>query len=87
MHPGHGGGRQSWAAEQYGAVGEGLAERGFQVAITGSGGERSLVERVSEAMRAPALRLAGGMDLRRLAAVLGERVLLKAAQQAREASH
>jgi len=72
VHPGHGGGRQSWPAEQYGAVADGLAERGYQVAVTGSGGERELVQRVVGAMRRPALALAGGMDLRSLAAVLAE---------------
>jgi heptosyltransferase III len=85
VHPGHGGGRQSWPAEQYAAVAHGLVERGFQIAVTGSGGELPLVERVVAGMRgrhrdglirAPApdgtLLLAGGMDLRRLAAVLGE---------------
>ncbi|HTE16743.1 MAG TPA: glycosyltransferase family 9 protein, partial [Armatimonadota bacterium] len=61
---------QAWPPEQYAAVADGLAERGFQVAVTGSGGERELVERVVAAMRQPALPLAGGMDLRQFAAVL-----------------
>ena len=72
IHPGHGGGRQAWPVGQYAAVGDGLHELGFQVAVTGSGGERELVERVSGGMRAPVLPLAGGMSLRQFAAVLAE---------------
>jgi ADP-heptose:LPS heptosyltransferase len=72
IHPGHGGGRQAWPAEQYAAVGDGLHEMGYQVAVTGSGGERELVERVTGSMRAPGLPLAGGMSLRQFAAVLAE---------------
>ena len=72
IHPGHGGGRQAWATEHYARVGDGLAERGCQVAVTGSSVERELVEQVAGGMRLPALSLAGGMDLRRLAAVIGD---------------
>lgn len=72
IHPGHGGGRQAWPAAQYAAVGDGLHEMGFQVAVTGSGGERELVEQVTGSMRAPSLALAGGMSLRQFAAVLAE---------------
>lgn len=72
IHPGHGGGRQAWPAEQYAAVGDGLYGMGYQVAVTGGGGERALVERVAAAMRTPALPLAGGMALRQFASVLAE---------------
>lgn len=72
IHPGHGGGRQVWDPERYARVGDGLVQRGCQVAITGTAAERDLIDRITGAMRAPALALAGGMDLRRLAAVLGE---------------
>jgi len=70
IHPGHGGGRQAWPAERYAGVADGLTERGYQVAVTGSGAERPLVERVAAAARAPVLPLAGGMSLREFAAVL-----------------
>lgn len=72
IHPGHGGGRQAWPAEYYAAVGEGLVERGYQVAITGSSGERDLVTSVVSGMRSPALALAGGMGLREFVAVLAQ---------------
>lgn len=72
LHPGHGGGRQIWPAERFAAVGDGLSERGFQVAVTGSGAERELVTRVTGAMTRPALPLAGGTSLRQLCAVIAE---------------
>ena len=72
IHPGHGGGRQAWPSKYYSQVGDGLVERGWQVAITGSGRETELVERVSGGMQAPSLPLAGGMSLRQFAAVLAE---------------
>jgi heptosyltransferase-3 len=72
VHPGHGGGRQEWETARYAAVADGLAERGYQVAITGSKGERPLVSAVTYKMKQPALDLAGAVDLRGLAAVLAE---------------
>lgn len=72
VHPGHGGGRQEWETARYAAVADGLVERGYQVAITGSKGERPLVSGVTYKMKQPALDLAGAVDLRGLAAVLGE---------------
>ena len=72
LHPGHAGQRQSWPAEQYARVGDGLTERGFQVAITGGGGERELVARVASGMRHAALSLAGTLSLRQLPAVLAQ---------------
>ncbi len=72
LHPGHGGGRQAWAAERYGQVGDGLVARGFQVAITGGPGEEPEAGAVAAAMRSPALGLAGKVSLRRLIAVLAQ---------------
>lgn len=72
VHPGHGGGRQEWETARYAAVADGLVDRGYQVAITGSKGERPLVSGVTYKMKQPALDLAGAVDLRGLAAVLGE---------------
>jgi heptosyltransferase III len=72
VHPGHGGGRQEWPPEEYAAVASGLAERGFQVAFTGSAGEREAADLAADRARAPALRLAGELSLRQLAAALAE---------------
>jgi ADP-heptose:LPS heptosyltransferase len=72
VHPGHGGGRQVWPPERYAAVADGLAERGFQVAVTGGPAEIELGRAVTGAMRAPSVPLAGELSLRMLCAVLAE---------------
>jgi heptosyltransferase-3 len=79
IHPGHGGGRQEWAPEQYAAVGDGLRARGFQVAISGSDRETELVKRVVGAMRPaegpPPVPLAPGTGLRTLIGVISRATL------------
>jgi ADP-heptose:LPS heptosyltransferase len=70
LHPGHGGGRQEWSPEAYAAVGNGLARRGFQVAITGSPSERHRAEQLARSMREPAVQLAGEASLRLLMGIL-----------------
>jgi len=70
IHPGHGGGRQSWPPGEYARVGDALVERGFQVAVTGSPGERDLAVAVASGMRSEALMLAGRTNLRQLCGVL-----------------
>jgi ADP-heptose:LPS heptosyltransferase len=70
VHPGHGGGRQSWPPESYAAVADGLIDRGLRVAVTGSAAEGPLVARVVGAMRRPAIDLAGAVSIRGLAGVL-----------------
>lgn len=76
IHPGHGGGRQAWPARNYGRVADGLVRRGFQVAVTGSGREKELVEQVISSMQGSALALAGGTSLRQFAAVISQARLL-----------
>jgi len=72
IHPGHGGGRQSWPAAGYAGVGRGLTARGWQVAVTGGPGEAAEAEEVAAGIgEAGVLRLAGRTGLRQLAAVLG----------------
>lgn len=70
IHPGHGGGRQEWPPEYYAAVGSGLVRRGWQVAVSGSGREGELVERVCSGIEGEAVSLAGKLDLRQFAAAL-----------------
>jgi ADP-heptose:LPS heptosyltransferase len=48
-----------WPAERFAIVGDALAARGRRVVLTGSAGERALVQSVAAAMRRPALDLAG----------------------------
>jgi ADP-heptose:LPS heptosyltransferase len=69
LHPGASAGRRRWPPERFAAVGEVLARDGASVAITGSDGERDLVEEVAGAMSAPARRLLG-LSLRGLVGVL-----------------
>lgn len=77
VHPGHGGGRQEWPAERYGAVARGLAQQGYQVAVTGSPSERELSAAVTAAAGNPAvLDLGGQLSLRALAGALGSAQLL-----------
>jgi ADP-heptose:LPS heptosyltransferase len=70
LHPGHGGGRQEWSPEAYAAVGDGLARRGFQVAITGSPAERPRAEHLARSMSEPVMQLAGEASLRMLMGIL-----------------
>jgi len=70
LHPGHGGGRQEWPAASYARVADGLRKRGFQVALTGSPGERQRAEQIAAESEGPVLNLAGKLTLRQLMAVL-----------------
>ncbi len=72
LHPGHGGGRQCWPAGHYAELADRLSQAGFQVGVTGSGGERELVAQVAAGARSPVLSLAGGTSLKQLAAVLAQ---------------
>lgn len=77
VHPGHGGGRQEWPTERYGAVARGLTRSGYQVVVTGSPGERELTAAVTAAANnAGVLDLGGQLSLRALAGVLGTAQLL-----------
>src|SRR5262249_3474970 len=51
-------------------------EAGWQIAITGSEGERDLIERIQHWMDHPSLSLAGKLKLEELAALLAEAPLL-----------
>jgi ADP-heptose:LPS heptosyltransferase len=67
LHPGVTDPRRRWPAERFAAVGDALAAAGCEVVISGTAGERDLVERVRDAMRHPALPLAGALSLGGLA--------------------
>jgi len=69
LHPGARDGRRRWPAEHFATVGDGLAERGARVVVTGSAGERSVVDAVRDRMRHPATSLAGELSLGGLAAL------------------
>ncbi len=60
IHPGATDSRRHWPYERYARLGDRLADEGLAVVLTGDAGEVELLERVSSAMRAPAI-VAGGM--------------------------
>ncbi len=59
-----------WPPASFAAVGDALARAGARVAVIGTRGERELVRRVVDAMRAPAADLAGRLGLGALKAVV-----------------
>ncbi|MDQ5813572.1 MAG: glycosyltransferase family 9 protein [Actinomycetota bacterium] len=69
VHPGASVPEKCWPEEGFGRVSEGLARRGYAVAVTGSVGERELTCRVSE-KAAGSLDLGGETDLSTLIALV-----------------
>jgi len=57
------GSAKRWPEESFGQVGDALAAEGVRVAISAAPDEAAVARRVAEAMRAPALNLAGALDL------------------------
>jgi ADP-heptose:LPS heptosyltransferase len=70
LHPGATDPRRQWPVEAFAAVGDALAEAGARVVVTGTAGERELVDGVVSAMRYPALGLAGRLPLNGLVGLL-----------------
>ncbi|HEX7054068.1 MAG TPA: glycosyltransferase family 9 protein [Burkholderiales bacterium] len=65
-----------WPAERFAEVGDALAAEGLRIVLTGSAGEAPLTRRVREAMREPALDLAGRTTLGALGAIIARARLL-----------
>jgi ADP-heptose:LPS heptosyltransferase len=59
--------RRHWPAEHFAAVGDAMVEAGARVAVTGTAGERVLVDAVVGTMRRPALDLVGRLTINGLA--------------------
>jgi lipopolysaccharide heptosyltransferase II len=71
IHPGASAPSRRYSSESFARAAGALAtEDGWQVVLTGSDGERELVERVRGAMGAPSWSLAGRLDLAELGALL-----------------
>lgn len=78
LHPGSQLRSRRWSPERFAQVGDALAREGMRVVITGIAAEAGLVRRVKEAMREPALDLAGRTTLGGLAALIARARLLVA---------
>jgi ADP-heptose:LPS heptosyltransferase len=76
LHPGAKADFRCWPVEKFAAVGDFLAQSGFQIILTGTESEKPLVEKVLSQMRNPAIDLAGRTDLRTLAALIKKSQLL-----------
>jgi ADP-heptose:LPS heptosyltransferase len=71
LHPGARAPARRWPAARFAAVGDALVRRlGASLVVTGGPDEVALVEEVAAGLRGPALRLAGGLSLGTLAAVI-----------------
>jgi ADP-heptose:LPS heptosyltransferase len=65
-----------WPAERFVEVGDALAADGLQVVLTGTAAEREITVKIRQAMREPAIDLAGQTTLGALAAVIAKARLL-----------
>lgn len=71
IHPGSGESSLNWPAEHFGELGKAILKRGIPVVLTGSDGDRPVVDRVKASMGEVGSDLCGQLDLERLAALLG----------------
>jgi ADP-heptose:LPS heptosyltransferase len=76
VHPGARGAFRRWPPERFASVADALADDGLRIVLTGSKAESGLTRSVREAMRAPALDLAGRTSLGSLGALLHDARLL-----------
>ncbi|MER3435943.1 MAG: LPS biosynthesis glycosyltransferase [Leptolyngbya sp. ERB_1_1] len=65
-----------WASDRFAAIGEQLAQLGWQVVLTGTCAERGLTEAIARLIKAPTINLAGRTSLGALAALLNDCRLL-----------
>jgi ADP-heptose:LPS heptosyltransferase len=70
IHPGSQLASRRWPVERFAGVARALAARGLHVVLTGTESERYLTHAVAQAMRSPALDLAGQTTLGALGAVI-----------------
>ncbi len=70
LHPGSGGSARDWPADCFAELAGRLARSGIPVVVTGSAGERDLVEGVAGSLPDQVIGVAGELDLKELAALL-----------------
>lgn len=77
LHPGARNPAKRWPAERFARLGDALHERGLDVVLTGSSGERDVADAVAQAMHAPSRNLALPLSIGAMAALLaGARLLV-----------
>ncbi len=76
LHPGARDLARRWPTEWFAAVGDGLAQRGLRVVLTGTADEAHLTSAVVSQMKSPAFDLAGQTNLGTLGALLNASRLL-----------
>lgn len=76
VHPGASVSDRRWSVEKFAVVADALAQRGFQVVLTGTVAEVELTQAVQQAMRFGAIDLAGRTSLGAIAALLSNARLL-----------
>lgn len=70
LHPGASDARRRWSPAHYAAVGDALAGRGVQVAISATADEATLASQIVRDMRHPAIDLSGRLSLPALCGLL-----------------
>lgn len=76
IHPGASVPERCWFYRYFATVADTLAEQGFQVVLTGTTSEWTLIETIVQTMRFPAINLAGQTSLGAIAALLNRSRLL-----------
>ena len=77
VHPGASVPERRWPPESFAIVADALADRGFQIVLTGTAAEADLTRVVAQRLQHPALDLAGRTDLGTLAALIdGARLMI-----------
>ena len=72
IHPGASVPERRWSVENFAAVADAIAARGFQVVLTGTAPEANLTQSIAQMMRSKPINLAAKTSLGALAALLSE---------------
>ena len=76
IHPGSSEAYRRWHPERFAAVGDALAQQGYQIVVTGIEAERCLVEKVLEEMQYPAVNACARLSVSGLTGLLSQATLM-----------
>lgn len=76
LHPGASDARRHWPVAKFAAVGDALHSEGYDIAVSGVGHERELVEGVIDAMNAPAQNVCDALSIGGFVGLLSRAALL-----------